>query len=90
LLVIMLSEVQHPEKMICDWSRLPGGLCFAAGSGADRDSNPLISRRGERIRESLGWTPRYDDLATICRHALEWQRKLMRRNASPLAAVARI
>ncbi|MGB3806431.1 MAG: UDP-glucose 4-epimerase GalE [Erythrobacter sp.] len=29
-----------------------------------------------RIRRHLSWAPRYDDLDTIIRHALEWERKL--------------
>ena len=30
-----------------------------------------------RIRETLDWTPRYDDLETIARHALAWEEKLV-------------
>ncbi len=29
-----------------------------------------------RIRATLDWTPRYDDLETIARHALAWEEKL--------------
>ncbi|RED36247.1 UDP-galactose 4-epimerase [Rhodopseudomonas thermotolerans] len=29
-----------------------------------------------RARTMLGWTPRYDDLKTIVRHALDWERRL--------------
>jgi UDP-glucose 4-epimerase len=29
-----------------------------------------------RARSALGWTPRYDDLDTIVRHALAWERSL--------------
>ena len=29
-----------------------------------------------RIRQELGWTPRHDDLDTIVRSALEWERRL--------------
>ncbi|MFZ5736662.1 MAG: UDP-glucose 4-epimerase GalE [Pseudomonadota bacterium] len=29
-----------------------------------------------RARTMLGWTPRYDDLETIVRHALDWERRL--------------
>jgi UDP-glucose 4-epimerase len=29
-----------------------------------------------RIRSTLDWTPQYDDLDTIARHALAWERKL--------------
>ena len=28
-----------------------------------------------RLREAVGWQPRHDDLATIVRHALAWERK---------------
>ncbi len=34
------------------------------------------------IRDTLGWTPRFDDLPTIVAHALEWERKLSARSAS--------
>jgi UDP-glucose 4-epimerase len=29
-----------------------------------------------RIRATLDWTPQYDDLETIARHALAWEEKL--------------
>jgi hypothetical protein len=28
----------------------------------------------------LGWTPRFDDLATIVSHAVEWESRLALRN----------
>lgn len=28
----------------------------------------------DRVRRLLGWTPKYDDLVTIVRHALDWER----------------
>jgi UDP-glucose 4-epimerase len=31
-----------------------------------------------RIRSTLDWTPRYDDLDTIAAHALAWEEKLFR------------
>jgi UDP-glucose 4-epimerase len=45
-----------------------------------------------QIRKTLAWQPRFDDLATIVRDALAWERKLAaRRNKqdAPRAAVAR-
>lgn len=30
----------------------------------------------ERARATLGWTPQYDDLATIIGHALAWEQRL--------------
>src|ERR1700756_1182243 len=35
-----------------------------------------------RNRSTLDWTPRYDDLDTIARHALAWEEKLLRERTS--------
>ena len=37
---------------------------------------PELVAVAERIREVLGWTPRFDDLDTIVRTSLEWERKI--------------
>jgi UDP-glucose 4-epimerase len=37
---------------------------------------PELVAGAERIREVLGWTPRFDDLDTIVRTSLEWERKI--------------
>jgi UDP-glucose 4-epimerase len=39
------------------------------------DPDSLISDNA-RIRATLAWQPRYDDLDTIVGHALAWERKL--------------
>ncbi len=39
---------------------------------------PSLIARAERVRSVLGWTPRYDDLDTIVRTALEWERRQLR------------
>ena len=39
---------------------------------------PALVARAERIRSELGWSPRLDDLDTIVRTALEWERRLQR------------
>jgi UDP-glucose 4-epimerase len=31
-----------------------------------------------RLRATLNWTPQYDDLETIARHALAWEEQLFR------------
>ncbi|MDE2294482.1 MAG: UDP-glucose 4-epimerase GalE [Gammaproteobacteria bacterium] len=38
---------------------------------------PYLVARAERIRQVLGWTPTYDDLEQIVRHALAWERRLL-------------
>jgi UDP-glucose 4-epimerase len=40
----------------------------------------------ERVRSTLGWRPRYDDLPTIVRDALDWERKLTTRQTRPAVA----
>jgi len=42
------------------------------------DSAHLIAAT-KRIRETLGWQPRFDDLSTILSHALAWERTLASR-----------
>lgn len=37
-----------------------------------------------RIREEIGWTPRFNDLRTIVRHALAWERHLQHLNMPEL------
>jgi len=44
----------------------------------------------KRIRKTLNWQPRFDDLPTIARHALAWERKLAGQNdqAKPAEALS--
>ena len=37
---------------------------------------PKLVAAADRIRAALGWQPRYDDLATIIKSALDWERSL--------------
>ena len=39
---------------------------------------PSLVARAERVREVLGWAPRFDDLETIVRSQLDWERRLQR------------
>jgi UDP-glucose 4-epimerase len=39
---------------------------------------PSLVAHAERIRAALGWSPQYDDLETIVRSQLEWERRLQR------------
>ena len=41
---------------------------------------PELIAVAERVREVLGWTPKYDDLDTIVRTSLEWERKIASRD----------
>ena len=39
---------------------------------------PVIVARADRVRTELGWRPRLDDLDTIVRTSLQWEKKLAR------------
>ncbi|MGH8327491.1 MAG: UDP-glucose 4-epimerase GalE [Steroidobacteraceae bacterium] len=39
---------------------------------------PALVARADRIRQELGWKPRLDDLDTIVRTSLAWERRLLR------------
>jgi UDP-arabinose 4-epimerase len=36
---------------------------------------PVLIANAHRARQTLGWAPRYPDLETIVRHAVEWEQK---------------
>ena len=58
------------------------GVDFPVDYAPRRPGDPAeIVASSRRIRDALGWTPRFDNLNTICTHALAWQRKLVQRNA---------
>ncbi|WP_454021076.1 UDP-glucose 4-epimerase GalE [Azospirillum sp. Marseille-Q6669] len=44
---------------------------------------PQLVAGATRIRESLGWVPKHDDLEVIVRNALDWERSLQRQGAAP-------
>ena len=39
---------------------------------------PALIAGADKVREILGWTPRYDDLEIIARSSLDWEKKLAR------------
>ncbi len=43
---------------------------------------PELIAVAEQIRSTLGWTPKFDDLDTIVRTSLEWERKIAARDPS--------
>jgi len=43
---------------------------------------PALVAVAERVRKELGWTPKYDDLDTIVRTALAWEKKIAARDPS--------
>jgi UDP-glucose 4-epimerase len=48
---------------------------------------PELIAVANRVREVLGWTPKYDDLDTIVRTSLKWERKIAAEDPSAYWAV---
>ena len=67
---------------VVDTVKRVSGVDFEVRMAARRAGDPAaIVATGQRVREVLGWRPEYDDLDTIVRHALEWERHLTTPNA---------
>jgi UDP-glucose 4-epimerase len=59
------------------------GVDFDVRIGPRRPGDPaILVAKAERIRDKLGWTPAYADLATIVDQALRWERHLAGRKAA--------
>ena len=55
------------------------GVEFKVEIAPRRPGDPAqIVAASDRARAMLGWTPQYDDLATIIAHALAWEQRLRR------------
>ncbi len=85
----LIAEPQRSLTMNCGYGR--GFSVLDVLDAVDRATNRTIDRRLEgrragdpdalisdnsRIKATVPWVPRYDDLPTIVEHALAWERKL--------------
>jgi UDP-glucose 4-epimerase len=70
---------------VIDTIKRVSGADFRVEMAPRREGDPArIVADSQKIRDTLGWQPRFDDLSTIAAHALAWERELMtRRAASP-------
>ena len=65
---------------VIDTVKRVSGVDFAIDIAPRRAGDPAqIVARSDRIRATLDWRPQLDDLATIARDALAWERKLAAR-----------
>ncbi len=65
---------------VIDAIKRVSGVDFKVDIAPRRPGDPAqIVAHSERVRGTLGWQPRYDDLSTIVRDALDWERKLVKR-----------
>ena len=85
----LIAEPERSLRMNCGYGH--GFSVLEVLDAVDRVTNMSIERRMEprragdpdslisdnaRIRQTLAWQPRYEDLDTIVGHALAWERKL--------------
>jgi len=70
-------------REVIDAVKRVSGVDFGVDTAPRRegDSIRVVADSGQ-IRKTLGWQPRLDDLATITKHALAWERELMDRRAA--------
>jgi len=69
---------------VIDAVKRVSGVDFKVDIAPRRPGDPAqIVAHSERVRSKLRWQPRYDDLSTIVRDALGWERELMTRQTAP-------
>lgn len=70
----------YSVREVVDLMRKVSGRNLIAEETARREGDPqVLIANNSRIRETLGWTPRHDDLELICRNALDWEAGLEER-----------
>ncbi|WP_152044925.1 UDP-glucose 4-epimerase GalE [Aureimonas psammosilenae] len=50
-------------------------------SGRRLGDSPSVVADSTKLRQTVGWVPRHDDLSEIVTHALDWEKRLLKRNA---------
>jgi UDP-glucose 4-epimerase len=68
----------YSVRQVVEGVRRSSGQNFEIRMGPRRAGDPAsIVAEASRIRDLLGWTPRWNDLDAIIRHAIAWESKLM-------------
>lgn len=66
----------HSVREVIDTVRSVTGVDIPVIAGPRRPGDPSeVVADSTLIRNVLGWTPKYDDLETIIRHAYKWEQK---------------
>jgi UDP-glucose 4-epimerase len=72
---------------VIDAVKRVSGVDFKVEMAPRRPGDPAqIVAQSDRVRGTLGWQPRYDDLSTIVRDALNWERDLIKRQTRQAGA----
>jgi UDP-glucose 4-epimerase len=73
----------YSVRDVIETVRRVSGIDFKAMEAPRRAGDPAyVTATGEKARAVLGWVPQHDDLEEIVRHALSWERHLIKRNRS--------
>ena len=75
------------REVLAAVQRVGGGFRISEVGRRLGDPEAIVADAA-RARTALGWSPRFDDLDVIVRHALDWQKKLLR-GAHPGSVVRR-
>ncbi|RYE07500.1 MAG: UDP-glucose 4-epimerase GalE [Hyphomicrobiales bacterium] len=71
----------YSVRQVIDTVKAVSGVDFKVDEGPRRAGDPAsITATGEKIRATLGWVPKHDDLTEMVGTALDWERWLMTRN----------
>src|SRR6218665_1020617 len=71
----------YSVRQVIDTVKSVSGIDFKVDEGPRRAGDPAsITATGEKIRATLGWVPKHDDLSEMVSTALDWERWLMTRN----------
>jgi UDP-glucose 4-epimerase len=71
----------YSVRQVIDTVKAVSGVDFRVEEGPRRAGDPAaITATGEKIRATLGWQPKHDDLGEMVSTALDWERHLMQRN----------
>jgi UDP-glucose 4-epimerase len=74
----------YSVREVLDAVRRVAGHDFAVAFTGRRPGDTVVSvAAADRIRKTLRWKPELDDLDTIVRHALAWERHLMGQQPRP-------
>jgi len=69
-------------REVVEMAKRVSGVDFKVELAPRRPGDPAqIIAASDRARRMLGWTPQYDDLATIIAHALAWEERLQEARA---------
>jgi UDP-glucose 4-epimerase len=66
------------REVLAEVARVSGTRLNVAEAGRRAGDPPQLISRADRIRRTLGWAPRHQDLAGIVGTALAWEKRLLR------------